>query len=127
MLKKIVRYGIAGSIGAFSNFTLFYALTYGLKVWYVFASIISFSIALIISFILQKFWVFNNREIGKIHSQFLSYLVIGSINLVCNTGIVYLLVEFLDFPKLFAQIIAALLVALESLYVYKKFIFIAAT
>jgi len=122
-LKRIIRYLISGGTGAATNLGIFALLIHYTTLWYVFASISSFCISVVVSFILQKYWTFQNRSQGKTHSQALIFISVSLINLGINTLIVFILVDGFHSPKFLAQFVAAGLVAFASYGVYKKFVF----
>ena len=72
---------------------------------------------------MQKFWTFNNRETSRTHIQLAQYLAITLGNLALNTLLVYIGVAILGLWYLLAQIIASVLIALYSYFVYQRFVF----
>ncbi len=120
---KIVRYIIAGGSAAVINIGLLYVFTEIFHTWYVTSEIIAFAFAFVVSFILQKFWTFEDKSMQLAHQQLLLYFVVAMINLVINALLIYLFVEYLHVHYILSQIIIAALVAIESYFVYQIFIF----
>lgn len=122
---RLARYLLAGGTGAFVNLgTLFVLVNYG-KFHYLVGSIISFLIAFVVSFTLQKFWTFKNFEkdqklVGK---QLTIYLLITLLNLGLNTLFMYILVDVFVVWYMLAQFLSAGLIAILSYYLYKFFVF----
>ena len=119
---KIIRYLVSGLAGLAVNLGTLRALV-ALGLHYLIASIIAFCIAMIVGFLLQKFWTFQSRALERAHVQFSLYALLALCNLALNTGIVFALVAWLGIYYLLAQAIAAGLVALISFGVYTRFIF----
>lgn len=122
-LGQIIYYLIAGSIGAAVNIGFYILLLQVFGVWYVVASIIAFLCAVVVSFMLQKYVTFNNWGREKIPVQFGSHVMLAGINVIANTAIVFFLVEQLKSGQISAQVIASLIVAVWSYFIYKSFIF----
>lgn len=120
---RVARYVIAGGGATALNLFLLYLGTAILGWWYLAASGISFAIANIASFLLQKFWTFGNRSIRDAPLQFISYILLSLINIGINLCLMYTFVEWLRIPYLLAQMLSAGLIALESFFAYRAFIF----
>ncbi len=120
---KIGRYLIAGGTAAFTNIALLFVFTDFLGIWYIASAIMAFILAFIVSFTLQKYWTFQDGSKDQIHRQAVIYLTVAVVNLLVNTGLLYLQVEYLGVYYIFAQLIASALIAVESFFVYQIFIF----
>jgi len=122
-IVKVVKYLTAGGSAAVVNLFILYVLTEGFHVWYLYSAVLAFFCALGFSFLLQKLWTFQDFSVKKISNQAFLYLVIALFNLLVNTSILYFLVEYVRVWYLFSQIIAGLIVASYSFFVYNFFIF----
>ena len=122
-LPKIVRYIISGGCSAFTSIGFLFVFVHFFGIHYLVASIIAFVLGFSVSFTMQKFWTFNNRETSRTHIQLAQYLAITLGNLALNTLLVYIGVAILGLWYLLAQIIASILIALYSYFVYQKFVF----
>lgn len=121
---RIVRFIITGAVAALVNLSVLYSLTAYGRVWYLYSAVFSFIAAFVVSFLLSKFWTFGNRTRVGTERQLTLHLLVAVVNLALNTMLVFLLVERLGLWYMLAQVIAALLIALESyfayLWIYKK-------
>jgi len=128
--RILAKYGISGAVAAVVQLASLYALTELAGFWYLSSSVMAYFAAFAVSFFMQKFWTFRSNNMERIHHQALWYFCITAINLVLNTILVYALVDIvairlLPFTQitpliyLFAQIIAALLISIESFFVYR--------
>jgi putative flippase GtrA len=89
-LKEVIQYAITGGAWFWSGYAMF-ALCYsvfGLDI--VPAKIISYLFGLAVNFVLERFWVFNDRKARKeLDTVTVRYMVISAVNLGIDTGIVW--------------------------------------
>jgi len=122
-IAKLLRYLFSGGTAAVTDLILLYVFTDVFGLWYVISSVFAFLFAFAVSFLLQKFFTFQDHATGGMRGQALVYLLVTSFNLGLNTGIVFLLVHYAGFHYIFAQIVASIILAVESFIVYGLFIF----
>ncbi len=120
---KVVKYIISGGTSAVADLAFLYLFTSIMHIWYIFSAILAFLIAFGISFVLQKFWTFDDQGVDVWKSQAFTYFIITSINLGLNTLLMYILVDKFYLHYMPAQIIAGAIVACQSYFVYQKFVF----
>ncbi len=120
---KVIKYIISGGTAATLNLAFLYVLTDWFGIWYLLSAVFAFSAGFIVSFIFQKFWTFSDHRTENIHLQAGAYLLAGLANLGLNTLCIYLFVTYLGFHYLLAQIAAGIIIASESFFIYKHFIF----
>jgi putative flippase GtrA len=116
---RVLRFIIGGGIGAATDLAILYAMTDIFHVWYVISTAVAFIIAFIVSFVLQKYWTFQDHSNDRIHSQIALYFAVAAINTFLNTLLVYLFVNFYNVHYLIGQIIASILIAGESYFIYR--------
>jgi putative flippase GtrA len=121
--KKVIKYIFSGGMAAVTNLSALYLLVEFLGVHYLVASILSFIVSIAVSFIMQKFWTFEDSSRDTIHAQFAIYTVVVLINLVLNTFLVYAFVEWLSIWYFAAQFLAAAIIALVSFFAYRNLVF----
>lgn len=80
------------------NFLIF-ATTIASGVFYSIFNVISFTIAVINSFIWNKYWTFKENGKKKTKKEFIQFLIVSLIGLVINVGIASLIVNLIG-PKL---------------------------
>lgn len=119
---RVFKFLITGAIGLSVNLGVFRTL-YVLGVPYLTGSISALLIAMVVGFVLQKYWTFEERSHERTRAQFMLYGMLSLCNLGVNTLIVYLLVEHANLYYLIAQAIGAGLVAFTSYLAYKHYIF----
>ena len=121
--KVVAKYLISGCVAATTDLSLLFIFTDLAGLWYVFSAAIAFAAAFFVSFFLQKFWTFRDNTKDRMRSQMAVYLSIGLINLGVNSYGLYLLVEYLSFWYLLAQVVMGALIAVYSFLIYNFFIF----
>lgn len=122
-LPKIVRYILSGGTAAFTNLFILFILVHFLRIHYLLASAVAFSLAIIVSFTLHKFWTFENKDLARAHFQFGMYLITALANLAVNLFLMYIFVEWLGFWYLYAQLFAGAMIAVASYFSYQAFVF----
>lgn len=120
---RVMRFLLSGGTALLVNLVLLYVFADMLNMWYITASILAFVGAFCVSFFLQKFWTFDNKNMDSVHFQAGISLVVALANLALNTLIMYELVEGLGVYHIFAQVIASGVIACESFFVYKNLVF----
>jgi dolichol-phosphate mannosyltransferase len=120
---KIFRYLFSGGTATAINFILLYVFTDLVGLYYIFSVILSFIIAVTVSFMLQKFWTFQNASKENMKKQAVVYVIVSFINVIINVAFVYALVEFAGLHYLVAQFVSSIFIATESFFIYQFFIF----
>jgi len=124
MLRRIIlKFIISGGLAAIVNLGTFSILMTRTGLHYITASIAAFSAAALVSFCLQKFWTFENMSLEEVHIQFPLFIAIVSTNLAINTLLVYSFVNFAGLGHFISQMLAGILVAVESFFVFRHIIF----
>ena len=118
-VRRVVRFLISGVSAALVNFFVLYVLTEFFGLWYLFSSAIAFITAFAVSFVMQKFWTFDSAETHKIKHQLPMHLSVAVVNLVLNLVIVYFLVEYVHLWYVLAQVVANIVLAVESFFAFR--------
>ncbi len=121
--QRPVKYLIAGGTAAFVDLTLIYFFTDILGVWYLLSACLAFVIAFFVSFFLQKFWTFSDKDKERMYKQMTVYLIVSLTNLIINTIGMYVLVDGFKVWYMLAQFIISGLMASESYIISRFFIF----
>ncbi len=122
-LAKLVRYLFSGGVAAVTDLVLLYVFTDIAHIWYVVSSVLAFIVAFGVSFVLQKFFTFQDHGTEGVRGQAAVYLAVTGANLLVNTALVYLLVRYMGMNYVIAQIVASIAIAIESYVLYGMFIF----
>jgi len=121
--EQILRFLIAGGIAFTVNIAVLYLFTDILGIYYLISTVWAFVISLGVSFLLQKFWTFQDGSRDKLHIQLPLYLGMQVMNLILNTALMYVFVEYLYLWYLFSQVIIASGIAFSSFFINKTYIF----
>ena len=70
---RLLRYLVAGTVAAVVDFGLLYLFTEKGGLHYLTSAMLAFIVAFIVSFLLQKFWTFQDDSMEKMHSQVAIY------------------------------------------------------
>ena len=120
---QVLKYVISGGAATATNLAVLYCLGEFFALYYLTASVLAFIVSIAVSFILQKFWVFEDATTHRVHVQFALYLGVVLGNLALNTALVFLLVEKAHLWYLFAQFLSGLVVAVTGFFAYRHFVF----
>ena len=120
---RVIRYLIAGGAATVTNLSLLFVFTSLLGFWYIYSSVIALSTAAVVSFVLQKLWTFKNLDTSRVHVQFPLHIALALSNIVLNTILLYMFVEWVHIWYLLAQVIAGGMLACMNYSVYKHIIF----
>lgn len=121
--RQIIKYLVAGGTSTSIDILVFTALTYWVGLWYIISSISSFIIAFGVSFLLQKFWTFRDKNTDNIARQTYLYFIVAIANLGISTLLIYIFVDYIHIHKFVSKVIANIIIAAESFFVYRHFIF----
>lgn len=116
---RVMRFVAAGSFAALVNLAiLYFATAYG-HIWYLYSAILSFVLSQGVSFLLNKFWTFQNRALAGSHIQLSFHFLVALINLGVNTILLYFFVDKLGIWYMLAQIFSSVIIAFESYFAYR--------
>jgi putative flippase GtrA len=121
--KRVVRYIVSGGTATASNFVVLYTFTEFLHIWYLTSSIFALLMGFAVSFILQKFWTFQNAGLERVHIQLPLHIALSLFNIAANTVLLYGFVQYLHVWYLLAQFINAILLACMNFFIYRAYIF----
>lgn len=117
--SQFIKYIVSGCTAACVNIGLLYALTEFAGLYYLFSATLSFLAALLVSFSLQKFWTFQNRETGRIHHQLLTFALVAVCNLVSNITLLYVCTEWLHLWYIAGEVLVTGALAVVTFFIYR--------
>ena len=115
--QRLLRYLAAGGTAAIVDIGLLYVFTDLFNIHYLWSAVWAFVGAFFVSFLLQKFWTFQDTNTDRMHVQMALYLFIALLNLLLNTFLMYLFVDKVHMWYIAAQILASGLIACESFFI----------
>ncbi|WP_195540326.1 GtrA family protein [Eubacterium maltosivorans] len=116
---EIFRFGIAGGLGFIVDYGILFTFTEFLKINYLISSGISFTVSVIVNYIICIIWVFKD---AKKNDNKTVILFIGSslIGLLINQFLMWFLVEKLSIYYMFSKIISTIIVMIWNYLAKRK-------
>lgn len=115
--RNLILYGIIGSFSAGVDFMIFYSLTKGLNIYYLYANIVSVTAGITISFLLNK--KFNFKVEDKAVKRFLIFFTVGFSGLLLSLALLYVFIDVLALGKLISKLLSIILVVLLQFFANK--------
>lgn len=115
--RNLILYGIIGSFSAGIDFLTFYILTTKLKVYYLYANIVSVFIGIIISFILNARYNFKIED--KVYKRGVIFIFVGLTGLLLSTAILYFFVSIFSLNKDISKLLSVVFVVFIQFLVNK--------
>jgi putative flippase GtrA len=115
--KKIIKFLASGGTAAVMEFVVFFILEYFTGINTMAAQAASFCCGLIVSFILNKFWVFEFKANSTYKKGAAFFLTLGVSNLVITTLLMGILPMYI--PSFAAKIILMVCVAVWNYLIFK--------
>jgi len=121
-LKEILRYTISGIISTVANL-LFLKIFIDMGIYYIFSNIISYIIGVILSYILNRKYVFLNSTKHNRKKQFIIFFIMRILSLIIDNILFYIFITVLDFPIYWTRFILTLIMILVTFVFNKWYIF----
>lgn len=122
MSPRIFRFLISGGSAAALEYLVFIGLQQALgSKWLIASQSISFACGFVVSFLLNRHWVF--RSGGNLGSELARYGALAAINLVLGNVAMALLVTGANSPPLLAKLIVMVMIAVWNYVIFSKLIF----
>lgn len=99
---QLIRYGISGVTGICINILTLYILTDIVGLWYLMSAVLAFCVTLIVTFSLQKYWTFKDRDNAFV-TQGARYALVALSSLIAGTVLLYVAVDIFGFWYLGSQ------------------------
>lgn len=122
LIRQIVRFGGVGVLCFLIDYGILNVLTEYAKVYYLLSATISFSVSVIVNYVLSTLFVF---DVDKEHSRvrdLLLFVVFSVIGLGLTAGIMKLGVDWLAFDYRLVKIVATAIVMVYSFVTRKLFL-----
>ena len=124
---RILRFVFSGCVAAITDLVVLFVLVHLFNLYYLSSSIIAFLCGLAVSFLMQKYFTFNDYTRDRIRRQTVLYSSFHALNLCLNTLLMYVGVDLLHIPYLISQIIIAGLLAISNFFTSKHLVFKSVT
>lgn len=121
-IGTLLRYLLIGGSCALGDMLLLYTFVEFFHIWYLYASIISWVITSILSFLGQKHFTFKNTS-KKYQIQFPIFILVAIVGLGLNSLCLFFLVSILKIWYMFANIITKFIVLIWNFLAHKYITF----
>lgn len=127
MIKKLlsnqfVKYIIVGSATTGLDFLLVYIFVEYFHIFYLLSASLSIAIIFFISFSLNKYWTFNNRE-AKYFIHSIKYALSNIVSWIINLSVLALFVEVFEVWYLLAKVFATAAAVIWNFFIYRNWVF----
>lgn len=126
IIKQILIFGIIGVSNAAVDFCVYIALTRGFSFWtkyYLLANTISFLIASVYSFFMNKRFSFKDTDSKNHFVKYIKFLATTVISFLIVQLCLYIFVEYLHISDVYGKIVGIVLGATWNFIMYKMIIF----
>ena len=120
---KLIKYLAAGILNHTICTSVFLILTELLKIFYVISNTIVALIYLIVSFMMNNYWVFASRASVSILKKFKKFFVLYLINHVLDTLFLLLFTEIIGMKYIISKGICIVLITSWNFIINKNYIF----
>lgn len=100
---KAIKFSIVGLSNTVVSYLVFLFLFKTFNVFYLLASIFAYIAGLLNSYFWNLRWTFKEEHSNKI---FLRFLLVNLIAVLCKILLMYFIVEYFDYNKLIAELLA---------------------
>ena len=121
-VRQFIKFGIVGASSAIIDWSIFYLLNLTFGVYYLIAKVLSFSVAVINSFIWNRRWTFRSQDPNR-KKEFTKFLIIATVGLSINALIMYIVVSIYGQRKFVGLIFATGLVTFWNFLANKFYTF----
>lgn len=115
LIKQIMRFGVVGVISFLVDYGILYVLTEKANIYYLLSAGISFTVSVVINYLLSMSWVFksNKKKRGK-KEEFIIFIVLSLGGLLLNQVMMYVFVDYMNVYYLLAKIVATAIVMIYN-------------
>lgn len=115
----VARFLISGGSATLFNLFLLWILIDKIRVWYMSAAVISYSLCIGYNFALQRAWAFKGSR-GSAVKQFPQFALTNIAGLAINTALIFSFVRSFGISPLLSQIAASAIVSVFSFLAYLR-------
>ncbi len=121
LIKQIMRFGVVGVISFLIDYGILYVLTEKANIYYLLSAGISFTVSVVINYLLSMSWVFkSNKKRGK-KEEFIIFIVLSLGGLLLNQVMMYVFVDYMNVYYLLAKIVSTAIVMIYN-FISRKLI-----
>lgn len=110
ILVQLFRYGLVVAIAFPVDFGLLYIFTDHFHIYYLLSAIMSFTISMVVNFLISVLWVFRARADRPLWKEVTAFFIIGFIGLGLTAFIVWFCTTVLGAYYLISKLVAVSIV-----------------
>lgn len=122
LLLQIIKFGGVGALCFVIDYGILFVLTEFVGLYYLLSSAISFTISVIVNYILSILFVFDTNTENNGIRNFVLFVIFSIIGLLLTTGIMKLGVDILSWNYMFVKIFATGIVMVYNFITRKLFL-----
>lgn len=122
LVEQIMKFGVVGFLCFFIDYFVLFAATEILGINYLISSGISFSVSVIINYILSTKFVFQTKQDTNKMQEFMVFVILSLIGLLINQIIMWITVEKVSIYYMIGKIIATAIVMVYNFITRKIFL-----
>jgi len=107
---QLVRYGLVVAVAFPVDFGLLFVFTEHFHMYYLLSTILSFSISMLVNFLISILWVFKARADRPLWKEIIAFFIIGFVGLGLTAVIVWFCTTVLGVYYLISKLVAACIV-----------------
>ena len=93
LFKEAVGYGLASAIALAADAGLLFVLVHFFGWWYLAAATVSFTVGVVVAYLISVRLVFKHHRIESRHREFVAFVLIGVIGMGVNLAIMFVAVS----------------------------------
>jgi putative flippase GtrA len=123
-IPRPVKFIVSGGSAALVEYLSFVMLIVSVDQSFILLiQAISFVAGFVVSFTLNKLWVFSNVHSGKTYHELGKYAVLAMVNLAISGFFLWLLVETLQQNVYISKLLVMVMIAVWNYFIFQKIIF----
>ena len=122
LFQQIIRFSLVGFLCFFIDYGLLIFLTRVFGVYYLISAAISFTVSVIVNYILSMKYVFRGKDDISKWKELLIFVVLSIIGLLINEVIMYLFTDGMGVKYYISKIAATAVVMVWNFVTRKKFL-----
>lgn len=121
LIIQLIKFGIVGVISTIIDFGVLWFMKEIINTEVLTASAISFSVSVIVNYVLSMLFVFESKGTGKI-KEFIIFVVLSIGGLLLNQFVMWLGTEVLTFYYVWVKLFACIFVSIYNFITRKIFL-----
>lgn len=127
VFREALGYAIVSAVALAADFGILFVLVHFFDWWYLAAASVSFSVGVLIAYVLSVRLVFKERRLANARMEFLTFAAIGALGLAVNSGVMLACVQLAGLNYLIAKAVAAIFTFACNFLARRQLLFVGST